>query len=233
MKCSIGWWHCLIVLFLSCSSTVTAFVVPQSRQSFGFPPRAANDDNGSLFYQVDNDFCIEQVSNRHRALDVMVFRSIRLTAAEYQQQWLDEHDESLTEQEAVERLTPSIDENGRDTSILGGPLVTFVVICNSIENDSNFARTHGVVAAVDAKLNQDHVYLKNLDVDERVRRRGLASALVTAVKDYTKASPVNEVVLHVERPNNVNAIALYEKKGFEFQEEREGDGRMTFKVAKG
>jgi ribosomal protein S18 acetylase RimI-like enzyme len=229
MKRSIGWWHYLIVLFLPCPSTVTAFAVPQSRQSVRFRQRASNDDND----QVDDNFNIQQVSNRQQALDVMVFRSFRVTAAEYQQQWLDEHDgeSSLSEQEAVERLTPTVDENGRDTSILGGPLVTFVVVCNT--KDDDFERTHGVVAAVDAKLNQDHVYLKNLDVDERVRRRGSASALVTAVKDYTKASPVDEIVLHVERPTNVNAIALYEKEGFEFQEEREGDGRMTFKVDKG
>lgn len=174
----------------------------------------------------DLDFCFEQVSDRRRALDVMVFRGFSRSANEYMQQHKQENDETLSEQEAVGRLTPGVNEHGCNTNILGGPVFTFVAISHVAE----FARTNGVVGAVDAKLTKECILLKNLHVDERVRRRGLASALVEAVKDFTRSTEsVNEIVLNVDR-QNINAIALYQKEGFEFDEQVKGDGRMVLAV---
>lgn len=217
--------YCIAAILLSSLSSVSAFV--------GCPPPLATvQRHRHILANSSNahhsEFTIEQVSDRYRSLDVSVFRRFSISAAEYQQQWLEKHngEHLITKHEAVVRLTPTIDDNGRDTAILGGLLVTFI----AISSNGDFDDTNGVVAAVDAKMNEDHVYLKNLKVDKRVRRRGLAAALVKKVKRYTKESTsVNEIVLHVKRPDNVNAIALYEKEGFVFDERMEGDGRMVFK----
>ena len=218
-------WRLSILVVASFLSPAVTFLVPPTEGSFIRLYCAFSLEDSTRQTEICRNFTIEQVSNRRRALDVFVFRQWSVSAADYQQTWLDQHDEALTEQEAVERLTPGIDDNGRDTTILGGPIVSFVALVS----DEHFDRTHGVAATVDAKLEEQHVYLKNLLVDERARRRGVASALVAAVKVFTETTPADEVVLHVERHNG-NAIAFYEKEGFEFAEENEGDGRMTCQV---
>jgi len=211
-------WYCFSVLF----QPATAFIVPSTARAL-----TRHDGAAAKACAIEGSFTIERVSNRHRALDVLVFRGFSISAEEYQQKMMKENQEKITDDEALRRLTCGIDDSGRDTRILGGPVVTFVAICGK---DDCFCRTHGVVATVDAKLNEDHVYLKNLSVDERVRRRGLASLLVTALKMYAETAHADKVILHVER-QNVNAIALYEKEGFVFAEEHEGDGRMIFVVS--
>jgi len=60
-----------------------------------------------------------------------------------------------------------------------------------------------------------HVYLKNLRVDERMRKRGVGLALVRAVKAYALETGVPAIVLDVE-PSNVSAVNLYRREGFEF-----------------
>ena len=127
------------------------------------------------------DFGMEQVSDRRRALDVMVFRGFSKSANEYMQQYKQENDDDSIGTRSNCETHARHDDNGHDTNILGGPVVTFV----AISNDAEFARTNGVVAAVDAKLTKDCILVKNLHVNERVRRRGLASALIKAVKDFT------------------------------------------------
>jgi RimJ/RimL family protein N-acetyltransferase len=176
------------------------------------------------------DIAIEQVSDRCRALDVMVFRGFSISAKEYQYQYFTKHNQTISEQESVVRLTSGINDNGCDTNILGGSVVTFIARMLSDDSDK-FARTNGVIATVDAKVTTDCcIILKNLNVDERVRRRGVASALVKAVKDFTRTTEsISEVVLDVDR-QNLNAIALYEKEGFEFDEKVKGDGRMVWKI---
>lgn len=221
-------------MFASCFSILVlgtflsfSFLVPSAKPSFT-GPHCTSLQHSIHIQETDQDnYTVERVLGRNRALDLMVFRQWSISAAEYQRSWFDTHNgEHLDKQEAVERLTPAINNFGQDTTILGGPMVSFVAI---LLNDASLDRTHGVVAAVDAKLNPDDIYLKNLLVDERARRRGIASALVQAIKDLAEMTCVNEIVLHVER-HNANAIALYEKEGFEFAEEYSGDGRMVCKV---
>lgn len=216
----------MILLLPSCLSA--AFFIPQTtlRTTLHCAAATTNEQQHAV-----EQFTLERVSNRHRALDVRVFRGFSISAKEYQQEYFQKNGETISEQEAVIRLTSGVDDNGRDTTILGGPVVTFVVAVSSDSIQEFAARTHGVVATVDVKLLDNYMELKNLHVEERVRRRGLASLLVQAVKEFTRtASPVNEVVLNVKL-QNANAIALYEKEGFEFQEEREGDGRMVCRVS--
>lgn len=214
-----------ISLLLSILPSTVGFIAPQSLTSFC--SRHFIVSSSALFdviQRIGDDFTIEQVSDRSRALDVFVFREYSVSADEYQKQQLEQYGKVVTEQEAIRQLTPTIDDNGRDTAILSGPMVTFIAV--STKREDVYQRTHGVVAAVDAILKGDHVYLRNLLVDERVRGCGLGRALVSAVKNCTKQSPVSKIILHVNR-RNVNAVALYETEGFELQEERDGDGRMV------
>jgi ribosomal protein S18 acetylase RimI-like enzyme len=209
----------LLPLFLSAN----AFPSPQK---WKVPSRFRNCVMVAHKCTAGLDFCMEQVSDRRRTLDVMVFRGFSCSANEYVHQYKQENHETLSEQEAVLRLTSGIDDNGQDTNVLGGPVVSFV----AISDDAEFARTNGVVAAVDAKRTTDCILVKNLHVNERVRRRGLASALIMAVKHFARTTQsVDEIVLNVERQNQ-NAIALYLKERFQFDEHIKGDGRMVCDV---
>lgn len=209
----------LLPLFLS----INAFLSPQI---WKVPSRFRNYVMVAHKCDAGLDFAMEQVSDRRRTLDVMVFRGFSCSASEYMHQYKQENHETLSEQEAVLRLTSGINDNGQDTTILGGPVVSFV----AISDDAEFARTNGVVAAVDAKLITDCILVKNLHVNERVRRRGLASALIRAVKHFARTTQsVDEIVLNVERQNQ-NAIALYLMEGFQFDEHIKGDGRMVCSV---
>ena len=123
---------------------------------------------------------------------------------------------------------------------------------NNIKSNDDtrlFTRTNGVVGVVSAQLrkrapliagpstdNEDkhtnvlpvvplptpHVYVANMSVDEKMQRRGIAMALLQAVKVYTKSlsEELNEdipIILSVDN-DNVPAIKLYEKFGFEYLE---------------
>ena len=71
-------------------------------------------------------------------------------------------------------------------------------------------------------LPTPHVYVANMGVDEKMQRRGIAMALLQAVKVYTKSlsEELNEdipIILSVDN-DNVPAIKLYEKFGFEYLE---------------
>jgi len=112
------------------------------------------------------------------------------------------------------------------------------------EEDAN-DRTNRVVGTVDAQVKKQpngssasasssssvyypQVYLKNLSVAKGHRRRGIASLLVEAVRDYAVDEAVFAVVLHVDC-ENIGAARLYEREGFEHDDEEEGGevGRMV------
>jgi ribosomal protein S18 acetylase RimI-like enzyme len=100
----------------------------------------------------------------------------------------------------------------------GGELVRIIAVV-----DHDLAkRTHGVIASVDAHQEADvdkgvMVELKNLRVDEGFRRRGIARALVEAVKEYAREvcnERMTTVHLAIEL-DNVGAIKLYKSQGFQ------------------
>ena len=121
---------------------------------------------------------------------------------------------------------------------------------NNDDDTQLFTRTNGVIGVVSAQLrkrapliagpstdNEDkdntsvipsvllptpHVYVANMSVDNKMQRRGIALALLQAVKVYTKSLSVelNEnipIVLSVDN-DNLPAIKLYEKFGFKYLE---------------
>mmetsp|Transcript_20473 Transcript_20473/g.24403 ORF Transcript_20473/g.24403 Transcript_20473/m.24403 type:complete len:308 (-) Transcript_20473:426-1349(-) len=117
------------------------------------------------------------------------------------------------------------------------------------EDDDNLDRMNGVVGTVDAQVKKrpngssasasssssiyyPQVYLKNLSVDKDHRRRGIASSLVEAVRNYAAEEAVCAVVLHVDC-ENIGAARLYEREGFEHDEEEEEGGevgRMVLRI---
>jgi ribosomal protein S18 acetylase RimI-like enzyme len=58
-----------------------------------------------------------------------------------------------------------------------------------------------------------HIYVTNMKVDENMRRRGIASDLLTAVSSYAESQDVGSIILDVDN-DNVGAIKLYEKSGY-------------------
>ena len=60
------------------------------------------------------------------------------------------------------------------------------------------------------------LYLDDLNVDERARRRGVGSALLDACRAYAKASGCYNLTLNVWAFNE-GAIAFYQKNGFACQ----------------
>jgi len=75
-----------------------------------------------------------------------------------------------------------------------------------------------------------HVYLANLRVDNKMRRRGIGSALLNAVITYTKTQDgPNLILLNVEL-DNLGAIQLYERSGFRFLGKTADFGTMYLPV---
>ena len=71
-------------------------------------------------------------------------------------------------------------------------------------------------------LPSPHVYVANMSVDNKMQRKGIAMSLLQAVKVYTKSliDELNEdipIILSVEN-DNLPAIKLYEKFGFQYLE---------------
>jgi ribosomal protein S18 acetylase RimI-like enzyme len=101
-------------------------------------------------------------------------------------------------------------------------------------------RTNGVVGTVDCQVKRHdslspmttpesiqqflsksnlpwpHLYTKNLHVDSRMRRRGIALALVKANSAYARERGMQNMILTVDPNNETGAIQLYEREGFRF-----------------
>jgi ribosomal protein S18 acetylase RimI-like enzyme len=67
-----------------------------------------------------------------------------------------------------------------------------------------------------SNLPWPHLYTKNLHVDSRMRRRGIALALVRANSAYARERGMQNMILTVDPNNETGAIQLYEREGFRF-----------------
>ena len=145
-------------------------------------------------------FRTERVTTTERILDVHVFRRWSLSVDQYMSQ-----NPSLSHDEAWETLT-------RRLQVDDPVQFVAVIVCDDEPNDTRFEETHGVVGSVDATPSDcGAICLKNLRVDERVRRQGIASALIRNVVEY--AYP-RTVVLATE-----DQQSLYAFHGFVLQED--------------
>ena len=185
--------------------------------------------------QPSSLFRIEKVSSRERALDVHVLRGWSVTVGEF----AETQQNSISRGEAVKKLTRTLNDDGVIMSTAGDtPLVTFAAIYTGEDGEELpewITRTNGVVGSVDCQVRKrdvdigddnksspipwPHVYRKNLFVDPRMRRMGMALALVRADKSYAYERGVGAIVLDIDPANETGAIQLYLKEGFEFVEE--------------
>ena len=76
------------------------------------------------------------------------------------------------------------------------------------------------------------LFVSSLEVNEKFRRRGIASKLLDEVERLVKESDALETVELTVNAWNANAIALYEKRGFRALEEAEGDAVKMIELAK-
>ena len=94
-----------------------------------------------------------------------------------------------------------------------------------------FRQTNGIVAAIDCQLRNceesknvktfgelpPHIHIRNLAVDQKCRRMGIARELVEAVVDYADKETPAELVTLVVDDTNTAAINLYKSLGFDIE----------------
>jgi ribosomal protein S18 acetylase RimI-like enzyme len=78
-----------------------------------------------------------------------------------------------------------------------------------------------------------HVHVKNMDVDDSVRRKGIANQLMVAIEEWVCTTDAELLTLEV-RDDNVGALALYEGFGFvkDATTKRKTRGGCSFMVKK-
>ena len=142
--------------------------------------------------------------------------------------------------------------------------VFFAAIYNPDKSNANddphhlFEDTNGVIGVVSAQLRQQspfivgssvnstdhtnpavqipspHIYLANMRVHVKLRRRGIGEGLLSAVVEYAKKmSEKDEVNLPITLSvdsDNTAAVKMYEKFGFEYTEKNDVFCIMIFRV---
>jgi ribosomal protein S18 acetylase RimI-like enzyme len=120
--------------------------------------------------------------------------------------------------------------------------------------NGRFEGCNGIVGCVDcqlrnSKFNQPlengvlpknypglpaHVHIKNMDVDETVRRKGIAKQLMVAIEEWARSSTDAELLTLEVRNDNEAAIRLYEGCGFvkDTVTKRKTRGGCSFMVKK-
>ena len=213
------------------------------------PTKSSNSNLNAI-----TDYFIQQVTLKSSALDVKVFRGFTNSAKEYvlEQQELDNViSETQAVDYIMKNYHPNGDYMYNTPYY--EPESYFMAIYNGTESDDtlSFARPNGIVGVVSAQLRRKapliaaagssqsdethtvlpsvslpspHVYVANMRVDTKMQRKGIAMALLTAVKEYAiswrVALHMNEDIPIILSVDNVNlpATALYEKFGFEYLE---------------
>mmetsp|Transcript_24307 Transcript_24307/g.53704 ORF Transcript_24307/g.53704 Transcript_24307/m.53704 type:complete len:324 (-) Transcript_24307:38-1009(-) len=93
-----------------------------------------------------------------------------------------------------------------------------------------FSETNGVVGAIDCQLRNceasenvkiygalpPHIHIKNLAVDQKCRRMGIARELVQAVEEYAKTTDAELITLVVD-DSNTQAVNLYKSEGYDIE----------------
>ena len=100
--------------------------------------------------------------------------------------------------------------------------------------NGRFEGCNGIVGCVDCQLRNSkfnkeleggvvirdypglpaHVHVKNMDVDETVRRKGIAKQMMAAVEEWARNETDAEMMTLEVRDANTGAISLYESCGF-------------------
>ena len=239
---------------------------------------SANDSVGSSIdsdcnnlKSANEEYFIEHVTSKARALDVCVFQGTSVTAHEYVLEQK-KNGTNITEQEAIDMLMKNYDDDGNYVYTIPQyePETYFVAVYNETGTDGKtasdsegkdeliktYARQGGIVGVVSAQLRRQapfiagpstddaplpsvpipspHVYVANMLVDDKMRRKGVGMALLSSVLQYTKSwnEKINDeipIVLSVDS-NNVGAIKLYEQFGCEVLERNDHFCMMVFRT---
>ena len=90
----------------------------------------------------------------------------------------------------------------------------------------------GIHHALDVSIPLSHMYIANMRVGEAWYRRGIGMSLLSSIKDYANAlDKENNIPLVLSVDNdNLNAIKLYEKFGFQFLERNSDFGTMIYNM---
>ncbi len=90
----------------------------------------------------------------------------------------------------------------------------------------------GIHHALDVSIPLSHMYIANMRVGDNMQRRGIGMSLLSSIKDYANALGKESnipLVLSVDN-DNLNAIQLYEKFGFQFLERDSDFGTMIYNM---
>lgn len=96
--------------------------------------------------------------------------------------------------------------------------------------DGRYSGTNGVIACIDCQLRNceesqnprvygilpPHVHIRNLSVDKKQRRKGIARDLVQEVEAYARTTDAEIVTLVVD-DDNFSAVNLYKSLGYEME----------------
>lgn len=97
---------------------------------------------------------------------------------------------------------------------------------------SPHSNNDGIHHALDVSIPLSHMYIANMRVGEAWYRRGIGMSLLSSIKDYANALDKENnipLVLSVDS-DNLNAIQLYEKFGFQFLERNSDFGTMIYNM---
>ncbi|KAL7507607.1 hypothetical protein ACHAXN_010208 [Cyclotella atomus] len=217
------------------------------------PKRTATTDNAADGNVIDTkDFYIEMVSTKARALDVKVFRGLSKSAAEYISEQHEMGNE-ISETIAIDHLMKNYNDNGHyivesynNLLLPHEPEDYFIALYNGTDSmyGASMARQNGIAGLVRTQLchrppsvlvlpstvpiSSTHMYVSNMRVGDNMQRRGIGMALLSYIKDYVSSLDEDKnipLVLSVDS-DNIGAIRLYEKFGFEYLERNNEWGTM-------
>lgn len=113
-----------------------------------------------------------------------------------------------------------IDDNDKLKDVFDGRYVGCNGIVGTVDcqlRNSKFSDQYaslpGSVAPKDFPGLPPHIYMKNMDVDIEMRRRGIGKMLIESVKNWAKTTDVVLLTLEVQDTNEA-AVKLYESCGF-------------------
>ena len=206
------------------------------------------------------DYYIEESATKQRALDVQVFRGLTSSAGEHRSEQRRLGNDISEQEAVDLLMEKYDESGRYVAYRVPGhePQTYFVALYKyntdtEISREDAFSRQNGIVGVVSAQLRRrlplivgtepaptalwdsvmlpsPHVYVANMSVEIIMRRKGVASELLGAIRKYASdwSDHVGEkipLVLTVDNGND-GAIRLYEKAGFQYMGKNDDSGTM-------
>ena len=118
--------------------------------------------------------------------------------------------------------------------ILGCNGIVGCVDCQLRNSKYNVQLENGVMPKPYPEIPCAHVHIKNMDVDESVRRKGIAKQLMASIEEWARSETDAEMLTLEVRDDNAAAVRLYEGCGFvkDTTTKRKTRGGCSFMVKK-